>query len=346
MGRSLQLLLAFGLAGGASAAAPRPFLIKTPGLAPEPYAAVHGGSWTGKPVSPGSPDPMAGYTWASDAKGLNRSALQYYILAPIDASTSTPEPRATFRNVSSVIGVAGGAGMVVAGPAGAAGGSVGVTFDFGVETASWLELDVTGLSPGDVGKIDLASGEANQVTFVGGYKRGAPKAYTAAGGRVATLRLETNGELYEGMRYGFLNVTAPLTTPFVVTAVRAVVQVRPQNYAGSFFSAGDPLLEAVWWTGAYVSPFASFGHADVTRCPHTVAVSILHCNGWFAVRVLAVHVCSFEAVNHAVQSLMQVQHPHAGHGDIHRVGARGPRRPHLVDRRRLCVPGHHVLHHK
>jgi hypothetical protein len=48
-----------------------------------------------------------------------------------------------------------------------------------------------------------------------------------------------------------LNVTAPLASPFVVTAVRAVVQVRPQNYAGSFFSAGDPLLEAVWWTGAH-----------------------------------------------------------------------------------------------
>ena len=121
-----------------------------------------------------------------------------------------------------------------------------------METGSWLELDVVGLSQGDLGKLVLASGEANQVTFVGGYKRGTPKAYsTTAGSNATTLRLETNGELYEGMRYGFLNVTAPLVSPFVVTAVRAVVQVRPQNYAGSFFSAGDPLLEAVWWTGAF-----------------------------------------------------------------------------------------------
>ena len=173
---------------------------------------------------------QAGYSWA-DTKDLNRTALQYYILAPIDASADAApsEPQAAFRNVSSVVGVAAEAGMVVVGPAGTSGGSVGVTFDFGVETASWLELDVAGLSPGDLGKLVLASGEANQVTFVGGYKRGTPKAYYTTESNTATistLRLETNGELYEGMRYGFLTVTAPLANPFVVTAVRAVVQVR------------------------------------------------------------------------------------------------------------------------
>jgi hypothetical protein len=119
----------------------------------------------------------------------------------VDASADAAidNPLSAFRNVSSIVGVATGAGMVVTG---AASGSVGVTFDFGVETASWLELDVAGLSQGDLSKLVLASGEADQVTFVGGYKRGMPKAYsTPAGSNVTTLRLETNGELYEGMRY-------------------------------------------------------------------------------------------------------------------------------------------------
>jgi hypothetical protein len=70
---------------------------------------------------------------------------------------------------------------------------------------------------------------------------------------VTTLRLETNLELYEGVRYGFLTVgnASGEFVPFKLGVVRAVSQAKPVNYTGRFHSATDPLLEKVWWTAAW-----------------------------------------------------------------------------------------------
>ena len=67
-------------------------------------------------------------------------------------------------------------------------------------------------------------------------------------------RLETSPvgpELYEGVRYGFITLRAPPSRPFTISALRAVAQAKPMNYVGAFASAGDPLLERVWYTAAY-----------------------------------------------------------------------------------------------
>ena len=72
-----------------------------------------------------------------------------------------------------------------------------------------------------------------------------------------TFRLETNKQLYEGVRYGFLELSLSSATATVPTAtvrltgLRLVVQAKPVNYRGSFHSPADPLLERVWCVAAW-----------------------------------------------------------------------------------------------
>lgn len=84
-----------------------------------------------------------------------------------------------------------------------------------------------------------------------------------------TWRLESNKDLYEGVRYAFINITAAGGrsragvargrrgssteqgfTAWHITGLRRVCQVVPTNYAGSFHSS-DSNLDRIWWTGAY-----------------------------------------------------------------------------------------------
>ena len=81
---------------------------------------------------------------------------------------------------------------------------------------------------------DLASSNAIVTLGVGeydtpwqtgpsGHKAASPKQYNG------TYRLETNPELYEGVRFGFIEVAQPTTgdlKSFMITGVRLVVQVR------------------------------------------------------------------------------------------------------------------------
>lgn len=57
-----------------------------------------------------------------------------------------------------------------------------------------------------------------------GWKSGAPKAYPRNG--YFTYRLETNPQLFEGVRYGWLTVNAAPATPWHITAFRAVAQYK------------------------------------------------------------------------------------------------------------------------
>jgi len=117
--------------------------------------------------------------------------------------------------------------------------------DFGVESAGWLEVTVSGLTQQDLQWVTMSTGEGNLPTFVGGYKTGQPAVYGSV------LRLETNGELYEGVRYGFFSLTQAPRTPFTITGIRLVAQAKAVNYTGSFEASGDPLLDKIWYTGAY-----------------------------------------------------------------------------------------------
>ena len=128
--------------------------------------------------------------------------------------------------------------------------------DFGIESPAWIEFDSFDLSSSDVPKIILGSGEYSNVNFVGTYKEDVPKVYCNTNelgvkNTPCTYRLETNSELYEGVRYAFLSIKSNLSSPFTISALRLVSQAKPVNYLASFSSSSDPLLEQIWYIGAY-----------------------------------------------------------------------------------------------
>ena len=208
------------------------------GAAPEPWPPLHGGGFTGPPA-PSSPDPLVRYVWPAS---VNVSELQIFSVAATAAGPLPTTARGAFTNVSSAVGsTACAIGVVGAGT---------LLVDFGVEMAAWLEFDSPDLTAAEAGIVQLAISEYNVVDYVGGFKQGAPVPYCDASG-VCTFRLETNGELYEGVRYGFITLAAAPARPWTITGLRAVAQAKPVSYVGSFHAAGDPVLERVWYTSVY-----------------------------------------------------------------------------------------------
>ena len=201
---------------------------------PEPYKLLSGGEFSGSSI-PESRDPLVRYRWSNPEASDD---LQIYTLLPVRAFTDTP---ASFENLRSASDKE--CEVLVQGR-----GSV--CFDFGVESAAWLEFD----SPDMAGSVEMSISEYNEPGIVnsppspGGdpehrIKTMAPRRYGN------TFRLELNKELYEGVRFGWIHVRG-FDKPWHITAVRAVCQVKPTNYNGQF-SCSDEMLTRIWYTGAY-----------------------------------------------------------------------------------------------
>lgn len=178
---------------------------------------------------PESPDPLVSYRWNNPQATDN---LQIYNLSPVAAFT---EPIASFEP--------GTTKSILHEPI-AVNGVGSIRFDFGVESAAWLEFDSPDLS----GSVEMSISEYNEPAIV---NTGPPHRFkTAAPHRYQnTYRLELNPDLYEGVRFGWIHVLT-FERPWHITAVRAVCQVKPTNYRGSF-SCSDPMLTRIWYTGAY-----------------------------------------------------------------------------------------------
>lgn len=188
------------------------------------------------------------YQWPlSGPSAVNDSILQIYSLPAVAVGPSPGTPVGAFENVSSAVGSIDCAISVV--------GAGSLIIDFGVELPAWFEFDSPDLSAQAAKLVTLGISEYNAVGFYAGYKQDAPTVYGKnCGGpekNLCTYRLETNSELYEGVRYGFLVLLSPPATPFTITALRGVAQAKPVNYVGSFSSPGDDVLERIWYTGAY-----------------------------------------------------------------------------------------------
>ena len=215
-----------------------PSLSNAIGVAPEYWPPLGGGTFSGPP-QPFSPDPLVQYVWPFPS--TDDTVLQYFELSAESAGGS---PAASFLNTSSAVGsIACGIHVVGAGL---------LTIDFGVEFAGWVEFDSPDLADGS--GIVVGIGEYTAVDYVGGFKQDTPKTYgSSCGSSTCTFRLETSPvgpELYEGVRYAFIMVI-DASKNFTITAIRGVAQAKPVNYVGSFSSAGDPLLETVFYTAAY-----------------------------------------------------------------------------------------------
>lgn len=206
------------------------------GVAPEPWPVLNHGAWTG-PDQPYSPDPLVQYEFNA---GTNDTVLQIFAVAAVAVGPSPGTSVASFLNTSSAVGSTSCSITVQ--------GNGTLVVDFGVEMPAWLEFDSFDLK--DASGVVLGISEYTVVDYVGGFKSGAPvkvgcscvERYAAVptlpprprlfgtpqycSGALCTYRLETNSELYEGVRYGFVILAEAPSVPFTITGLRAVSQVR------------------------------------------------------------------------------------------------------------------------
>lgn len=194
----------------------------------QPYDYVSDGGFSGK-EQPYSPDPLVTYRWNNP---IAADPLEIFLRKPLAADTESPD---SFSGLCSLM--TDHSDVTVK-------GTGSICMDFGAEYAGWLEIDSPDLS----GEIALGVSEYNQPAFV---NRG-PKSPSKTAVPVKygdTYRVELNDELYEGVRFGFINITA-FDKPFHITGVRLVCQTKPVNYVGSFDSDHE-MLNKIWYTAAY-----------------------------------------------------------------------------------------------
>ena len=186
----------------------------------EPYGYVRAGNFSG-PAVPESPDPLVTYRWPSPKAA---DALEICLLKPTAVAANPP---GSFANLATLTGPS---------PNVSVNGGGSIQLDFGREIAAWIEFD----SPDCPGGVELSLSEYNEP---------APQKTRAPVKHGNTYRLELNKELYDGVRFAWIHVPAP-AAPWHITGIRAVCQVKPANYAGSF-SCNDSLLTKVWYMSAY-----------------------------------------------------------------------------------------------
>ena len=193
----------------------------------EPYAYLSGGAMTGEAV-PESPDPLVRYVWDNPRA---EDSLQIFVVHPRKAEVlSGADSFVGLQTVGDEV-----CSIRVTGPG-------ELLFDFGTELPAWLEIDSPDLD-GEGVEMGISEYRAPELLWGPYRKIRKPVRYGN------TWRLELNGELYEGVRYGFLYVNQ-LERPFTITAVRAVCQVKPTNYTGRFRSDNE-MLNRIWYTGAW-----------------------------------------------------------------------------------------------
>lgn len=209
-------------------------LVQNTSVIHEPFPWIHNLNKSGSVIRGNlSPDPFVDFTWNA---GNNFTQLQLYN-ATVPVSWSA-KPASSFKNLDTL--AAGKANISVL-------GSGSIFIDFGVERAGWLEFESPDISEEQARHLRASISEYNEpwdgkTRQVIGYSNG-------------VFRLETNPELYEGVRYVWVYVdTYPNMTidPWHISAVRLVSRVKAVNYTGYFVSSDD-VLSGAWWTGSYSS---------------------------------------------------------------------------------------------
>lgn len=185
----------------------------------QPYPYLSTGKFTG-PAIQVSPDPLVNYRWPNP---METDGLEIYLLKPRSVTTDQPSSFANLQSLTEFPDVQ-------------VKGTGSIRIDFGVESGAWIEFD----SPDCPGGVEMSISEYNEP---GIEKTAVPVKYDN------TYRLELNPELYEGVRFAWIHVKS-FNNPWHITAIRAVCQVKPTNYNGSF-SCSDPMLTKAWYMSAY-----------------------------------------------------------------------------------------------
>lgn len=215
------------------------------------WANLSGGAFSGhQPAA--NPDPIANYSWNAETVQSSAAShtLQSFAVLPQEAQAVVGPPPDGLPTLLAGCSVPGNA--VISGPG-------TVRFCFGVELAGWVELLSPDLTPAQAGAVTMSVSEMSVPQAYGysdGHRNHAKSWKTAhlrqhAGG-VWRLEFHGNEQLYEGLKFAFLHVSANLTKSFSVSAVRAVAQVKPVNWVGGWGTGGAfPLLDRAWYVGAY-----------------------------------------------------------------------------------------------
>ena len=145
----------------------------------EPYKQLHHGRYSGAMIN-ASPDPLINYRWD---KPRASDSLQVYFLNP---KTVHATPQASFKQNKDRITILGNGDL---------------SFDFGVESAGWLEFQSDDL----VGDVEMSISEYNEPAIVNqGAQHPIKTSVAARHGNV--YRLELNDDLYEGVRFGWIHI--------------------------------------------------------------------------------------------------------------------------------------------
>lgn len=197
----------------------------------EPYSAISEGCFNNDSVR-WSPDPLISYRF-NDSK--SEDDLRVFKAYPVKYHCNCIE---SFENIDSVLSSE---------PDITVRGNGNIVFDFGVEFAAWLEITSPDLNRAETLKLGIS--EYNQPESVNKgpdhpVKCDYPKKISDD-----IYRLELNCELYEGVRFGFINVEN-FEKDFHITSVRLICQIKPSNYKGSFLCDND-MLNKIWYIAAY-----------------------------------------------------------------------------------------------
>ena len=185
------------------------------------------------PGSKHSPDPLVNAIWPEDTR---QDEFQMYILHPKSVHTNSPD---SFVDLHCLVeGACANRSLTVIGE-----GSFRV--DFGVESAGWLEIVTDDIPPSLYANLTLSLSEDN-TQYPGKILQ--PKAYPGG-----VYRIETNPYIYEGIRFGFVNVNFGdgKDIKWHINEVRAVAQTLPVPYKGFFHAKDDAELTSMWYTAAF-----------------------------------------------------------------------------------------------
>ena len=204
---------------------------------PEPYPPLNRDDPTGAPARPSSVDPLVQYTWSTDT---NFTQLQSYTASPVGVDAYPPS---SFDGIDTAIGP-GPCRIRVLAPG-------RLRFAWGPERAAWFEFE-SNVGSGLASRVYASVSEYSEPMDE---KWRVPVSYDNG----TKWRLETNPQLYEGVRYTWLELRPSSERSgnndgeaiFTITSVRLTAQVKAVNYTGSFSSPSRPSIERAWYTGAY-----------------------------------------------------------------------------------------------
>ena len=242
--------------------------------APEPFRYLHDCCDDCNPSVPESPDPLVSVTWDLNQYNHNHNhknndTSDSFVGTPLQIyRTSNPVALYTIPSDASVVVADRESQTTGSTPRLLVLESCTVVMDWGSERAAWFEVQ------SHDNLVSHANAQVKVTASISEYNRpypGKTRSLQKYGNH--TYRLETNKELYEGVRFTFLHVSFPnndaeakteeettatsntnananANTALAIDDFSIVSKVKPIDYTGSFRSS-HKLLTKAWYWGAY-----------------------------------------------------------------------------------------------